>query len=346
MIWSFSFIIDVSGYVSCVTPTKVSSKRNNYFDVEIQTSPNQSRKVRIMETQGTKRAMFLKRCEDKSPLKLTRLSVTKNLSFFNCNTGSRVEDVKGMNFVFSENSSITEVKDISTEISGCLTILGQVQWVSDAKDLEIGPNKVPKQVRDGLFGDESGIIPISVWGDLIEIIKEKRTFQISKVAVAEFQGVKLQTTSSSEATVDDENKVIVDWSEAPSNVDSSAKKLVKGEIVSFTLNRYATCINSNCGKKVYPLPGDCLVKCHACQCKMKILSCKSVISGNLLLQEDAGNQHELVIFQNVISDQFNNQIPDQDGAIEEHFLNLEQVSVLINKNVVISLEDVDVGDDV
>jgi len=58
----FSFI-DLKGYSADVSPSKVSSKRNSYFDTDVQTSPGQHSKVRVMENQNTKRLSFLQKFE-------------------------------------------------------------------------------------------------------------------------------------------------------------------------------------------------------------------------------------------------------------------------------------------
>ena len=82
--------LDLQGYICDVSASKMSSKRNSYFDVSLQTSHNTHSKVRIMENQNTKRT--LKGYEDKSPVHFKNLSPGKNLTFFNTNSGSRLEN--------------------------------------------------------------------------------------------------------------------------------------------------------------------------------------------------------------------------------------------------------------
>ena len=71
---------------------------------------------------------------------------------------------------------------------------------------------------------------------------------------------------------------------------------------------------------------------------MKISACKLSSSAYVLVEDNSGEQHELTIFQSVINDVFENKILDQDEDVEEHFLNLEKVSMEVNfKNIIVLL---------
>ena len=219
-----------------------------------------------METIGTKRVTFLKKCEEKSPVKMCKLSVSKNLSFFNSNTGSRLEEMNSpLSFIYTEDSSVTEVTDITMELTGCITIRGKIHWLSAAKDLTVGMKMVTRQVRDALFADKTGFIPISVWGDLIQELQEDQLYTITKVAMTNFQGAKLQTTGGSQLLIVDavDGGFDVDWNKAKCDNETRVNKVIEGKISLFTLKRYLICVNKSCAKKVTPLPGDRLVKCSS-----------------------------------------------------------------------------------
>lgn len=123
--------LDIVGYISAVTSSKRSAKQNSYFDIEIQTTP--------AETEKRKRKMFLHWNEQKSSVKLTKVSVSRNLSFFNSNSGSRMEGVNEINFKYSDMADIPKVKD---DVSGSLTIIGFISWSSESKEVFAGPNKI------------------------------------------------------------------------------------------------------------------------------------------------------------------------------------------------------------
>lgn len=121
-----------------------------------------------MESRSTKRSTFLQGWEDRSPVKLSKVSVSRNLTFFNANSGSKMEETDELDFVFSESSTtVTKVKNIAQDTTGSFTTVGFINWSSEAKTVEISSSKIKKQVRDDVFADGSDFNKISVWGDLI-----------------------------------------------------------------------------------------------------------------------------------------------------------------------------------
>ena len=72
----FNSTLDITGYIASVSPPKLSSHNNRYFDVQLQTEDLSLIKIRVMENNATKRGLFMEKFEGKSPLKLTNLSAS------------------------------------------------------------------------------------------------------------------------------------------------------------------------------------------------------------------------------------------------------------------------------
>ena len=246
-----------------------------------------------------------------------------------------MEQTDQMDFAFTESTSIMEVKDVTLETAGAFTIIGFLRWLSEPKTVQTS-QKVNKVVRDAVFGDNSGSIPISVWGDLNTIINEHECYRITRVVASEYQSLKLQTTTDSEATVETENvpdAVDLDTEDVQTNQN---EKTLRGSIISCTIAGYKVCVKNGCNKKIFPIPGDRFVKCNSCSSKMRLGACKTAINGNLILEEENETQHELVLFTNVLNTIFDNEILT-DNDIEDYFLSLEEaITVKVNdKNVIV-----------
>ena len=81
------------------TDKKISANNNAFFDAHVKTKLN-NKKVCVMLNSTTRRKMFTDKCEVKSPVKLIGLSSPPKgtIVFFNSNTGSRLEELKTIDF--------------------------------------------------------------------------------------------------------------------------------------------------------------------------------------------------------------------------------------------------------
>lgn len=66
-----------------------------------------------------------------------------------------------VNFVYTENNQVTMVCDISKEnVGSVVTIFDYLKWRQEEKTVLIGSKE--KVLRNAIFADETGQIPISV----------------------------------------------------------------------------------------------------------------------------------------------------------------------------------------
>lgn len=66
---------------------QMSSRSNLYFDINVKTSPSESKRIWVMENSQSKRTFYK---NIKSPVEFTGLSLTNGgVSFYNSNIGSK-----------------------------------------------------------------------------------------------------------------------------------------------------------------------------------------------------------------------------------------------------------------
>ena len=141
----FYFIAEMLGYVTSVSPRKMSGRHNPYFDIDLKVSPTFSNKVRVMETKTTTRALFMSKKENKSPVKLYNLSPSQTgFTFFNSNVGSRLQDGDEVSFQFVDEN-LVKINDISVEQGdSSFDVQANIKWVSDARTVAVGEHQIPR----------------------------------------------------------------------------------------------------------------------------------------------------------------------------------------------------------
>ena len=116
-----------------------------------------------------KRSSFLQKYKVKSPVKFTGLSPTKyGLSLFNTITGSIVQNIDALPFAYVDN--ITKLENLEPNTTAAISFIGKLKWKSEIPIALCGEKKKPAKVCDAIINDGTCSYPISIWGDLINII--------------------------------------------------------------------------------------------------------------------------------------------------------------------------------
>ena len=338
----FSFIAEMLGYVTSVSPRKMSGCHNPYFDIDLKVSPTFSNKVRVMETKTTTRALFMSKKENKSPVKLYNLSPSQTgITFFNSSVGSRLQDGDEVSFQFVEEN-LVKINDISVEQGdSSFDVQANIKWVSDARTVAVGEHQIPRQVRDGILADDTGTINVFFWGqDLIEQIKENTTYKITKLVTVSNFGIKLTSTANT-ICQESESKLKIDWDKL--NCQDLNQVICSPEIMSAKLTKYLVCVNIDCKKKVTPFQGDITVTCtnSTCRRKMLVQRCKESFSLEITLQEPSGKQHNVTVFPKTLESfyQKKNKIIQID-ELEDEMLEFNFLDFTVNRRkIVIKMED-------
>ena len=203
-----------------------------------------------METSAKKRTLFVNKCEIKSPVKFKGLSPSKSgITFFNSNTGSRFEDLQTLPFAYVDTVS-TNIENIDPNGTSSITVIGEVKWNAEQREVFVGEKKLKRIVRDATLGDNTGTFPLSVWGDLVSTLSEEKTYNITNLVVGHFNGPKLGTTAGTIITPVSDT-VNVNWGNV-ANATAAFQEVKLAEIVSVRFNSYIRCINQSCKKKLFP----------------------------------------------------------------------------------------------
>ena len=101
-----------------------------------------------------------------------------------------------IDFVNEEKTDFN-IKDLESYANGQFNLTAVLRWTGLAK--EVSPKRHPKVVRDGLFADEIGSLPIACWEELSNL-EENTPYKITNLAVRHYYGKRLATTKESEVT--------------------------------------------------------------------------------------------------------------------------------------------------
>ena len=184
-----------------------------------------------------------------------------------------------------------EIDEIQLHSPGTtFTVKGAITWIGETKVMKSRKVKansnegtveaLGKAVCDAAIADKTGNILISMWEDLVEL-QDDQWYVISHVTTKQYNGLKLTTTQYSK-TEEFESEEIIDWHTFPveeymnDTTQHSAKKAMVAcclDINTVIINTYPVCITSECGRKVYIVPGDELVQCIWCSKRMLAARC-------------------------------------------------------------------------
>lgn len=106
------------------------------------------------------------------PIKVSNLSVTPSgtISF---NKGTTIQELPShsMPFQFVKQQSLhtTAISTLTKSTSGTFNVYGAIKWKGEA---HVPSKKATKQVCNTILTDNTGSIPMSLWGDQITTVQE------------------------------------------------------------------------------------------------------------------------------------------------------------------------------
>lgn len=167
-------LLNICGCITNVTPTKLSSNNNPYFDKRLK-SKDGTRRIKVVENSATKRALFFEKLELKIPMMLTGLGSLKNskskVLVFNSNIGSRMSDCS-ISFKY-EKPLFTEIRDIFSKTTGdTFDVFRKLKQVEEPSKVLCSTPKKELQLRNALLADESSSMKITEWGELVDQVPE------------------------------------------------------------------------------------------------------------------------------------------------------------------------------
>lgn len=150
---------------------KSASSPNQYFDVQMQVNETDQKGVRVMMLDTKAPPSFFKQHQQSiQSIKLKSVSYAPSRTIF-MNKASSVEVVfpHECQFKYAGQRSLKFHKvDEIMKFEGVFNIKGKLSFQGTVRT----PEKCKKSVEDGMFTDQSGSIPISVWEDHFSTITE------------------------------------------------------------------------------------------------------------------------------------------------------------------------------
>ena len=256
-----------------------SAKGNNYFDVQIRTSPESTNMFRFMTSKASQRQLFLEKKNAAQPITITGLTPTDyGISYFN-DKRSSIATAPEIDFPFVEETIATNLislKDVS--VGSLHTVTGEVMWSNEEKLVTVRGSAL-ERLREAIIADDTFHLPISIWDKDIDLIPEKQTVKLENVSLREYKGHRLSTTTTTCVTILEEKMEGIQWDQVSAiNNSPDVSTICCPDVMSVKIAIYPVCNGKDkqgklCGKKVVPTPGVKVVKCHACSCSMHLSKC-------------------------------------------------------------------------
>lgn len=147
------------------------------------------------EENGSKCQVFVNKKNMQQPIKVSNLSVTPSgtISF---NKGATIQELPShsMPFQFVKQQSLhtTAISALTKSTSGTFNVYGAIKWKGE---VHVPSKKATKQVCDTILTDNTGSIPMSLWGDQITTVQEGNSTHSQNVN-CHFYGKCLTTTKA------------------------------------------------------------------------------------------------------------------------------------------------------
>lgn len=343
-------LLDHTGYVIDVSKLIKSSNDKEYYDIKLRKSPDSSITIRIMKKSnpGVHRQTFVDVMKAGKPVTFVNINRGSNVSFFNSFRNSAMVDAKELITFKPDEIKVTPVNELKEKTSGSFTIVGYVKWAGS----ESTSNK-NKRVRDGVFQDGTGHMPISVWDKNIDDITDSEVcYEITDVTIRHYFGVKLATTPQTNIISKKSDACQPSWENVDINQynvrESQGKTKLSNvledpEILSVNVQLFPICIHKSCSKKVNIIPAEPMVTCSSCDRSMLAKKCKSGFTCLLSIEKDEDKTVDLTVFADTLTSFLETDVlniyKDDVNSLKMTLLSLENISITYNnKNVITKIE--------
>ena len=311
------------GYLHNLSPIKTSQNKNQYFSLNFQTN---SQVYRAVCLSPEKHSVLKRKFESSSPVKINKFQLKKNTKTEKeeliLNKRTKIEDPHEsvMDFdlqrvdeetVEAIDSSIEDIQQ--RENNTLVNIAGRILFNGTAETVNVRGKTLTKQ--EALFTDNSGSLRLVLWEQDIRKIKSGQCYNISNVAIKEFNGANYLTLTK-HSTINGADKLKIDRED---DVPDRTQQLV----VQFPpdginyVQSYLTC--NKCRSKVMPSDKK-IIKCSECGLTQLKSKCRTKIMASILTI--TGKDTSLNIFDNTIK-QLYNMKTEQDADFQKEFADLD-----------------------
>jgi len=263
------FLLDINGYIGSMTSTKDNiSKTRHYFTVFVKISHSNFAKVIVSNHKNMKsiRQQFLDFFHNKEPIIVSKVMPGKEVYFFNAYSFVHVSN-KPITFNLNDSEAV-ELEAIDD--AGLVTsVVGKIQFTTETvlhSYVKDGKSRSDK-MREGILSDGTRTLKITVWGDLIEMIKENQLLQLCNLTSKEFDQKIVLTTNFSTCIcfLTKDIDILHDTDVATESVQIKDRTIdiCCPKVLSIRVHSFFSC--KSCRARLDTAAGSGLAHCPKCQ---------------------------------------------------------------------------------
>ena len=337
MVNSYIYILDIAGYIASLTPTmKNQAKTRDYFFVYIKTAPTNVETILISNHRNMKiiRQKLLDAFYDKTPISASKVAPGKDVFYFNAY--SFVNDISEKLSFDLNDADAVKLSDINDE-GLVISVVGEIRFITEETQKTFfrnGRNKT-ERMREAVISDGSRTVKLTVWGFLIDLIKDNTFLQLVNISSRNYnEEIVLTTTySSSVVYLTESLEIEFDHSVFDDNqvhVQTESFKLCCPSIGGIKLESFFSC--NVCKSKLIVNSGTGLCTCTTCKRdyltssvndSLKKLAKVDVITDELSIT--------VTIYHEIMEDFFEKDPPKDENDLRVKLLNMKNVDFEINR---------------
>ena len=218
------------------------------------------------------------------------------------------------------------------------SIVGKVKYTG--QEVMQSYNRQGKQrndrMREGVISDGSKTTKLTVWGDLIDVIREDELLQIANASAREYNEEIVITTNFSTAICYLTSDIGVEFDEnissSKENVPMKENVICCPEVESLKIDSFLAC--KNCKKKVIISEGTGFANCIKCnrQFLISLLQREKCTETTVTIDISNGKTAATVtLFKDVLVEFFGKEVVDDTSTLKRMILTLSEVDIVIGK---------------
>ena len=325
-------------YVHNVSPVK-RNRRNtvDYSTLSLQTADSQVLEEAMCYSTA-KRLILMDKEKSRTPVKFSRYTRTSDKKLvINDVTNLSTPDEQEYNFQYDDEAQYHNAVSMESLLADRHT---EEKAIICAKIVKIFPTqtvgKANLKLEKAIVVDKTGKIELDLWEEHIEQVKEGA----SLLKIRNWNGQKKLSTThgtlfspSNDETLQDLNPECKDELELESD---KTQKINVSSFLSVEIERYKSCINSNCLRRIMQVVGA-VVKCDRCGHSMRLSNCQTHTTYAKVTVADSENkQRHLTLFEDCLVSAIGPIDDKTEHVIIEELLFLENFHITYSKNNVFS----------
>jgi len=328
----FKFVFmfsDIVGFVASVTPTmKNLARTRDYFFAYIKTAPAHVEKILISNHRSMKivRQKILDAFHDKTPISASKVSPGKDVHYFNAY--SSINDVSEKLEFYIDDSDAVNLSDVQDE-GLVLSVVGKIRFLGDEIQKSYfrnGRNKTDR-MREAVISDGSRTLKLTIWGFLIDIIKDNALLQLVNVSSRIYNEELVLTTNYSSSVVYLTETMEIEFDPLVYNADqvtvqSTEFRMCCPSIGGIKIESFLSC--NICKSRLTVNPGTGLSTCVKCK-RDFLTGCQN---SRKLVRVDLVKSEETItvtIYEELLKEFFESDPPHDDNELRVKLLNLKNV---------------------